>query len=46
MKIICIKHPKYDVHSAPILSCKTCCNMFILSLKEENKHKHSNQVAK
>jgi len=38
--ISCIKHPQYDGKSSPILSCKTCCALFIHNIKitrEEEK---------
>lgn len=36
MKLVCIKHPKYDGNTSPVLSCKTCCGIFIGVIKERS----------
>ena len=33
-KLICFKHKTYDGTSAPVISCKTCCSIFLKSVKE------------
>jgi hypothetical protein len=33
MKVICIRHPKYSGKESPVLSCKTCCGIFIAEIK-------------
>ena len=35
-KLICLQHPKYTGKDSPVLSCKTCCGIFIGQIKEEN----------
>ena len=35
-KIICIRHPKYDGKSKPVLSCNMCCNISVEVYKENN----------
>lgn len=35
--IICINHRQYRGESAPILSCKACCGIFIAKLKENQQ---------
>lgn len=37
--IACFKHPQYKGHSAPDLSCKTCCSMFVSRIREEQAAK-------
>ena len=34
--LICIKHPDYDSQNPPVLSCKTCCSMYIVGIKEKH----------
>ena len=36
MNLICFKHPEYAGSSAPVLSCKVCCGLFIAVIKEKN----------
>lgn len=32
--ISCIKHPRYNGKTSPVLSCKTCCSLFIHNIKK------------
>ena len=34
-KVFCFKHPQYNGAEAPILSCKTCCGIFVSVVKEQ-----------
>lgn len=34
--LYCFKHPEYRGEGSPILSCKTCCSIFISLIKEQN----------
>ena len=34
-KVFCFKHPQYDGSEAPVLSCKTCCGIFVAVVKEQ-----------
>lgn len=34
--LICMSHPKYNGKDSPVLSCKTCCSIFIQLIKIEN----------
>lgn len=36
MNLICFRHPDYDGTSSPVLSCKTCCSLFLAELKRRN----------
>jgi len=38
--IVCIKHPEYDGGNAPVLSCKTCCSLFLAELKNRQASEH------
>lgn len=40
-KIYCFAHPDYDSKQVPILSCKTCCGLYIQSIKEDNQTSES-----
>jgi asparagine synthetase A len=31
--VICFRHPRYDGKERPVLSCKTCCAIFISTIK-------------
>ena len=31
---ICIKHPKYNGKTSPVLSCSTCCSIYVQDIKE------------
>ncbi len=42
-KLICLSHPKYDGHDAPVLSCKTCCGIFIGQIKIDNENNQNMQ---
>jgi hypothetical protein len=33
MSLICFKHPSYSGNSAPVLSCNTCCKIFVDEIK-------------
>ena len=32
--LVCFSHPKYEGQGAPLLSCKTCCSIYIGYIKE------------
>jgi len=32
-----MSHPKYNGKDSPVLSCKTCCGLFIQLIKQENE---------
>ena len=32
----CFSHPKYQGEGSPVLTCKTCCGIFISLIKEQN----------
>ena len=34
--LVCFKHPQYRGVDSPVLSCKTCCSIFIAAVKEQN----------
>jgi hypothetical protein len=34
-KVFCFKHPQYSGAEAPVLSCKTCCGIFVAVVKEQ-----------
>lgn len=34
--VYCFKHPEYRGEGTPVLSCKTCCGIFISLIKEQN----------
>lgn len=36
MNLICFKHPGYSGNSAPVLSCNTCCKIFVDEIKAQN----------
>ncbi len=36
MNLICFRHPDYVGTSSPVLSCKTCCSLFLAELKARN----------
>ena len=36
MNLICFRHPDYKGASSPVLSCKTCCGLFLTELKRRN----------
>jgi hypothetical protein len=44
-KLICLHHPKYTGKDSPVLSCKTCCGIFIGQIKEENLKADSDPIA-
>ncbi len=33
-QIICLKHPYYDGHEQPLLTCHCCCKIFVDQLKK------------
>jgi hypothetical protein len=39
MKVICFRHPDYVGSAAPVLSCKTCCSLFLAELKRQHAEK-------
>jgi hypothetical protein len=44
MKVICFRHPDYVGTSSPVLSCKTCCALFLAELKRQHAAKGSAQA--
>lgn|GEM_PF-1517420 len=34
-RVFCFKHPHYNGSEAPILSCKTCCGIFVAEVKQQ-----------
>jgi hypothetical protein len=34
-KTICMKHPRFDGHQTPDLTCKACCSKFVSRIREE-----------
>jgi len=36
-RIYCFKHPSYDGNDSPVLSCKTCCGIFVATLKAQRE---------
>ena len=36
MNIVCIRHPHYTGSGSPVLTCKTCCSLYISVVKEKN----------
>lgn len=45
MEVICISHPKYKGESPPVLSCKTCCGLFIAAIKARSANNEIFQPA-
>lgn len=43
MNIVCIRHPHYTGSSSPVLTCKTCCSLYISAVKEKNHGSMSTQ---
>jgi hypothetical protein len=39
--LVCIKHPKYEGKGTPVLSCKTCCGLYIAEIKRLNPPKEN-----
>lgn len=39
MNLTCFKHRTYKGDSAPDLSCKTCCTMFVAKIRAEQNSK-------
>lgn len=35
LNLACFRHRKYDGTQPPVLSCKTCCKMYIDTIREE-----------
>lgn len=33
-QFICIKHPKYRGNTSPVLSCSTCCSLYVQEIKK------------
>ena len=44
--LYCFKHPQYRGDGAPVLSCKTCCGIFIALVKEQNAQAQAPQNPK
>jgi hypothetical protein len=47
-RIICFRHPHYDGKESPVLTCKTCCGIFVTSMKEkmaQKDHERSHQIS-
>ena len=40
-QFICIKHPKYNGLESPVLSCSTCCSLYVHAIKESKVNKIS-----
>lgn len=36
MTLICFQHPSYKGTTGPVLSCKTCCSLFVQHLKHQS----------
>ena len=36
MNLICFKHRDYNGSSAPVLSCNTCCKIFVEEIKSHH----------
>lgn len=36
-QLICMRHPKYEGRSPPVLACKTCCTIFVDAVKVTNQ---------
>jgi hypothetical protein len=34
-RLICFNHPQYNGKDSPVLTCKTCCGIFVTSMKEK-----------
>lgn len=32
-RLICFRHPQYDGKDSPVLTCKTCCGIFVTAMK-------------
>jgi hypothetical protein len=32
-RLVCILHPKYEGKESPVLSCKTCCGIFVAQIR-------------
>lgn len=45
----CIKHRDYTGQTAPVLSCKTCCSIYISAIKKmqlaQKQHEIKNELA-
>ena len=35
--LVCIRHRDYDGKEPPVLSCKTCCKLYIDLIREDHK---------
>lgn len=45
-KVVCFKHPQYRGESAPDLSCKMCCSMFVARIREDQLSQQAGQSFK
>jgi hypothetical protein len=39
LKLVCLKHPKYDGSNTPNLLCKACCSIYVEWIKLETQTK-------
>ena len=37
MKLICFKHPSYKGNGPPLLSCRSCCRVFLDEVKRRQE---------
>lgn len=44
MSLICLRHPRYDGAERPVLSCTTCCTLFIARLKERVQQGRAGEI--
>jgi len=42
-QVVCIRHPKYEGKESPVLSCKTCCSIFIAAIKAKQPQQDINE---
>lgn len=45
MKLICLRHPKYNGQGSPELSCKTCCTLYVEGVKARNRSEKAGSIA-
>jgi len=45
-RVICFRHPHYDGKDSPILTCKTCCGIFVTAMKAKMVQKDSDKTPK
>ena len=42
LNLVCFRHREYNGSEPPVLSCKTCCKIYIDSIR--NEQKNTNQM--